>query len=277
MEYEVLYRKGVEELKAAQIREAELDARLLLEAVCQTNRNDLLVHGNALVTEEQYRDYVSYINQRSRHIPLQHILGCQDFMGLTFQVTPDVLIPRQDTETLVEEVLRNLHDGMHILDMCTGSGCILLSLLRYSNDCVGVGCDLSEKALCIARENAAQLGIDAEFIQSDLFEKVSGKYEIIVSNPPYIPSNVIPTLMEEVREHDPLMALDGGEDGLRFYREIIQNAGTYLYPGGMLFFEIGCEQAAEVSGYMKEAGYKEVTVCKDLSGLDRVVSGIYGG
>lgn len=277
MEYEVLYRLGTERLKKARIEEAALDARLLLEEVCGTDRNYLLVHGNEPVTEDQYDCYVNYIERRSHHIPLQHILGYQEFMGLHFAVTQDVLIPRQDTETLVEEVMRNLHDGMHILDMCTGSGCILLSLLKYSNDCVGVGVDLSEKALTVAKENARALGLNAEFIQSDLFENVSGKYEIIVSNPPYIPSRVIPTLMEEVREHDPWMALDGKEDGLYFYREIIRQAGEYLYPGGMLFFEIGCEQAADVSRYMKEAGYREVAVCKDLSGLDRVVSGIYGG
>lgn len=277
MEYEALYRLGTEKLKEAQIEEAVLDARLLLEEVCGTDRNYLLVHGGEPVTEEQYNCYVNYIEKRSHHIPLQHILGYQEFMGLHFEVTPDVLIPRQDTETLVEEVMRFLHDGMHILDMCTGSGCILLSLLRYSNDCVGTGVDLSDKALLVAEKNAGNLGLNAEFIQSDLFENVLGKYEIIVSNPPYIPSRVIPTLMEEVRDHDPLMALDGKEDGLHFYREIIRQAGEYLYPGGMLFFEIGCEQAADVSRYMEEAGYKEVTVCRDLSGLDRVVSGIYGG
>ena len=198
-------------------------------------------------------------------------------MGLKFKVTPDVLIPRQDTETLVEEVMRNLHDGMHILDMCTGSGCILLSLLRYSNDCVGVGCDLSEKALRVARENARELSLEVEFVQSDLFENVCGKYEIIVSNPPYIPSGEISTLMEEVKDHDPLLALDGREDGLYFYREIIKKAGQYLHPGGMLFLEIGCSQAEDVCRYMKEADYKEVAVCKDLAGLDRVVSGVYGG
>lgn len=277
MEYKQLYDKGVVLLREAQIEEAALDARLLLEAVCGTSRNDLLVHGDNLVTENQYDSYVNYIDMRRRHIPLQHILGYQEFMGLKFKVTPDVLIPRQDTETLVEEVMRNLHDGMHILDMCTGSGCILLSLLHYSNDCAGVGCDLSEKALKVAKENARELSLKAEFVQSDLFENVCGKYEIIVSNPPYIPSKVIPTLMEEVKNHDPLMALDGREDGLYFYREIIKRAGQYLYPGGMLFFEIGCDQAADVSRFMKEAGYKETEVCKDLAGLDRVVSGIYGG
>ena len=277
MEYRKLYDRGVSLLCEVKIEEAALDARLLLEEICVTDRNDLLVHGDRLVTEEQYNCYVNYIDMRRRHVPLQHILGYQEFMGLKFKVTPDVLIPRQDTETLVEEVMRNLHDGMHILDMCTGSGCILLSLLRYSNDCVGVGCDLSEKALKVARENAHELSLEAEFIQSDLFENVCGKYEIIVSNPPYIPSGQISTLMEEVKDHDPLLALDGREDGLYFYREIIKKAGQYLHPGGMLFLEIGCSQAEDVCRYMKEADYKEVAVCKDLAGLDRVVSGVYGG
>ena len=277
MEYAALYRMGVERLAAAGIEEAKLDARLLLEELCGTDRNDLLVHGDRPVTEQQENSYVNYIELRSRHIPLQHITGYQEFMGLRFKVTPDVLIPRQDTETLVEEVLKNLHDGMRILDLCTGSGCILLSLLRYSNDCVGVGADLSKKALTVAEENAGSLGLTAEFVQGDLFEPVTGKFEIIVSNPPYIPSNVIPTLMEEVREHDPLMALDGKEDGLYFYREITGKASEYLYPGGMLFLEIGCEQAEAVTELMKNAGYRDVTVCKDLAGLDRVVSGRYGG
>lgn len=277
MEYAALYRMGVERLAAAGIEEAKLDARLLLEELCGTDRNDLLVHGDRPVTEQQENSYVNYIELRSRHIPLQHITGYQEFMGLRFKVTPDVLIPRQDTETLVEEVLKNLHDGMRILDLCTGSGCILLSLLRYSNDCVGIGADLSKKALKVAEENAGSLGLTAEFVQGDLFELVTGKFEIIVSNPPYIPSNVIPTLMEEVREHDPLMALDGKEDGLYFYREIIGQASEYLYPGGMLFLEIGCEQAEAVTELMKNAGYRDVTVCKDLAGHDRVVSGRYGG
>ncbi|MEY8265615.1 peptide chain release factor N(5)-glutamine methyltransferase [Lachnospiraceae bacterium 64-25] len=277
MEYRTLYDMGAEELKEAGVEEAALDARLLLEEVCGTDRNDLLVHGDHLVAEDQLERYMECIELRSKRIPLQHILGYQEFMGLKFKVTPDVLIPRQDTETLVEEVMRNLHDGMRILDMCTGSGCILLSLLRYSNDCVGTGCDLSEAALQVAQENARALSLEAEFIQSDLFEKVQGKYEIIVSNPPYIPSQEILTLMEEVRDHDPLMALDGREDGLYFYKEIIKGAGQHLHPGGMLFFEIGCTQAEDVSRYLKEAGYKEVTVCKDLAGLDRVVSGVYGG
>ena len=273
MQYQELYRMGKDRLTEAKIPEAELDARLLLEEVCGTDRNDLLVHGDKEVPPEQCDRYVEYIQRRQKREPLQQITGYQEFMGLRFKVTPDVLIPRQDTETLVEEVMRYLHDGMHLLDMCTGSGCILLSLLKYSNDCEGTGCDISEKALKVAEENAEMLSLNASFVQSNLFENISGKYEFIVSNPPYIPTGVIPTLMEEVRDHEPVSALDGREDGLYFYREIVEKAGEYLYPGGMLFFEIGYDQAEKVSSLMRKAGYQEVTVCKDLAGLDRVVYG----
>lgn len=273
MQYQELYRMGKDRLTEAKIPEAELDARLLLEEVCGTDRNDLLVHGDKEIPPEQCDRYVEYIQRRQKREPLQQITGYQEFMGLRFKVTPDVLIPRQDTEILVEEVMRYLHDGMHILDMCTGSGCILLSLLKYSNDCEGTGCDISEPALKVAEENAKELSLNASFVQSNLFENISGKYEFIVSNPPYIPTGVIPTLMEEVRDHEPVSALDGREDGLYFYRKIVEKAGEYLYPGGMLFFEIGYDQAEKVSSLMQEAGYQEVTVCKDLAGLDRVVYG----
>lgn len=273
MQYQELYRMGKDRLTKAKIPEAELDARLLLEEVCGTDRNDLLVHGDKEIPPEQCDRYVEYIQRRQKREPLQQITGYQEFMGLRFKVTPDVLIPRQDTEILVEEVMRYVHDGMHILDMCTGSGCILLSLLKYSNDCEGTGCDISEPALKVAEENAKELSLNASFVQSNLFENISGKYEFIVSNPPYIPTGVIPTLMEEVRDHEPVSALDGREDGLYFYREIVEKAGEFLHPGGMLFFEIGYDQAEKVSSLMREAGYQEVTVCKDLAGLDRVVYG----
>lgn len=276
MNYRELYEYGKERLCRAGIMEAALDARLLLEEICGTGRNDLLVHGERAVEEEQRLAYLDDIEKRENHIPLQHILGYQEFMGLRFRVTEDVLIPRQDTETLVEEVMRYLHDGMRILDLCTGSGCILLSLLRYSNHCIGTGSDISEKALLVAEGNAGSLGLKAEFVRSDLFENIGGKFDVIVSNPPYIPSGEIPDLMEEVREHDPLQALDGGEDGLFFYKKIISRAGDYLCKGGMLFFEIGCSQGKAVSELMAAAGYREVKVCQDLSGLDRVVSGICG-
>lgn len=298
MTYRECFENGRTALAGAGIEEAALDARLLLEHVCGTNRNDLLVHGERSVDAEKETQYQRMIEQRAKRIPLQHLTGEQEFMGLRFKVNEHVLIPRQDTEILVEEALKNLHDGMRVLDMCTGSGCILISLLHYSNDCQGVGVDISEEALAVARENAEKLLCDVNewcdgtnevsanlqseenisqsrvtFMQSDLFENVTGKYEIIVSNPPYIRSEVIPTLMPEVKEHEPMQALDGMADGLFFYRRIVEESKKHLTGGGMLYFEIGHDQAAEVSKLMQAAGFAEINVVRDFAGLDRVVYG----
>lgn len=280
MTYRECYEQGCRTLQAAGIEEATLDARLLLEAVCGTDRNDLLVHGEQPVMPQAEEKYLHWIRQRAEHIPLQQLTGEQDFMGLTFSVNEHVLIPRQDTEILVEEVLKELHDRMRILDMCTGSGCILLSLLHYSNDCEGLGVDLSAEALEVAGRNVLKVltpekAEHAHFLQSDLFEKVEGKFEIIVSNPPYIASAEIEKLMPEVRDHEPRMALDGTEDGLHFYRCIIKEAGKHLVNSGMLFFEIGYDQGQAVSELMRAQGYREVQVVQDYAGLDRVVLGTY--
>lgn len=295
MKYQECFYKGKSTLMEAGIHEAALDARLLLEHVCGTNRNDLLVHGDREVTTDQENVYFDCISRRAKRIPLQHIIGSQNFMGLDFQVNEHVLIPRQDTEILVEEVLRQMTDGMRILDMCTGSGCILISLLHYSNGCRGVGVDISPEALEIAEKNAAGLlqryanrknaselqekavswdvrGTYA-FMQSDLFETVKGKYDIIVSNPPYIRSDVIETLMPEVRVHEPRQALDGRADGLYFYRRIVEESREHLVSGGLLYFEIGHDQARDVSDLMWASGYQDVQVVKDYAGLDRVVYG----
>lgn len=273
MNYTEAFLMGMQKLKEAEIGEAQLDARLLLEEVCGTDHNTLLCHGDREVSEAEEEQYRKALEQRAVHVPLQHLLGYQDFMGLRFQVNEHVLIPRQDTEILVEEAMRYLHDGMRILDLCTGSGCILLSLLHYSNDCEGVGVDISQEALQVAAQNAELLGIKADFLKSDLYEKVTGKFDLLVSNPPYIERKVIPTLMEEVREYDPYIALDGGEDGLDFYRRIIGGAQDYLKRGGQILMEIGSGQAQAVSELLREAGFKEIDVCKDFAGLDRVVSG----
>lgn len=280
MTYRECYEQGCRTLQAAGIEEAALDARLLLEAVCGTDRNDLLVHGEQPVAPEAEEKYLNWIRQRAEHIPLQQLTGEQGFMGLTFSVNEHVLIPRQDTEILVEEVLKELHDGMRVLDMCTGSGCILLSLLHYSNDCEGLGVDLSAEALEVAGRNVLKVltpekAEHAHFLQSDLFEKVEGKFEIIVSNPPYIASAEVEKLMPEVRDHEPRMALDGTEDGLYFYRRIIKEAGKHLVSSGMLFFEIGYDQGQAVSELMRTEGYCDVQVVQDYAGLDRVVFGTY--
>ncbi|MBR1853633.1 MAG: peptide chain release factor N(5)-glutamine methyltransferase [Lachnospiraceae bacterium] len=292
MNYRECYEKGKATLRQAGVPEAELDARLLLEYVCGTDRNTLLVHGDREVTGKEQSVYEKLLERRRERVPLQHLTGVQNFMGLDFQINEHVLIPRQDTEILVEEVLKNLHDGMRILDMCTGSGCILTSILHYSNGCSGIGVDISAEALAVAEKNALQLlcgqreaiaggGSDGrskeqiQFVQSDLFEKVSGKFEIIVSNPPYIERQMISELMPEVREHEPFSALDGGTDGLDFYRRIISQSPSYLCGGGMLFFEIGYNQGEMVKQLMIQTGFKEVLIKQDYAGLDRVIYGTW--
>lgn len=288
MRYAEAYRWGERELAQAGIEESKLDARLLLEYICHTNRNTLLAHGNRELSPKEQILYEEAVVRRKAHIPLQYITGVQEFMGLEFKVNEDVLIPRQDTEVLVEEVMRFMQDGDRILDMCTGSGCILLSLLHYSNCCKGIGADISSEALKTAEENAGlirQLDRPVKWeedtvrlIQSDLFSHVpKEKFEIIVSNPPYIASPVIPTLMEEVRSHEPLLALDGKEDGLFFYRRIVGESRTFLTGGGRLFLEIGCDQAEAVAKLLEEADFQETAVVKDLAGLDRVVHGVWPG
>lgn len=288
MKYADLYEKGKEILYSAGIDESKLDARLLLEYICHTDRNDLLVHGDREVSSEDEAKYLELIGMRASHIPLQYITGVQEFMGLEFDVNEHVLIPRQDTEILVEEIMKDLHDGTRILDMCTGSGCILISLLAFSNDCVGVGVDISADALDVAKSNAAKLlmhkqdATDYSFMASDLFScfydminagKEVEKFDIIVSNPPYIRSDVIPTLMEEVRLHEPVLALDGDFDGLIFYKRIANESISFLHNGGKLFFEIGYDQAEAVKEIMEASGFKDIKVIKDFAGLDRVVYG----
>lgn len=300
MNYRECYEEGCSALTKAGIEEAALDARLLLEYVCGTTRNDLLVHGDNTVMEQDLSGYRELIAKRADRIPLQHITGMQSFMGLEFKVNSKVLIPRQDTEILVEEVLKELHDGMRILDMCTGSGCILLSLLYYSNRCVGVGVDISEEALKVAQQNAKRILEEqgknplrqcwesdesnredataepkAVFWRSDLFEQVEGRFDRIVSNPPYIATQEIAVLMPEVCVHEPLLALDGKEDGLFFYRIIIAQSPEFLVRGGSLYLEIGCDQAKAVVRLMEEAGFREIKVVKDYAGLDRVVTGTF--
>ena len=275
MKYEALFREGCKQLETAGIDEAKLDARLLLEFVCGTNRNDLLAYGDRQVSDEEEARYREVLELRAGRIPLQQITHSQDFMGLDFFVNEHVLVPRQDTEILVEEVLKELHDGMRILDMCTGSGCILISLMHYSNDCEGVGADISPDALQVANRNRSLLPEHKKlsFIQSDLFEHVEGRFDVIVSNPPYIAPAEYETLMPEVKEHEPRIALVAEEDGLAFYRRMIQESPKYLYGGGRIFFEIGSAQAEGVCGLLEESGFTDIHVVKDYAGLDRVVYG----
>ena len=270
-----IYREGKETLERAGIAEAELDAWYLLEYVTGISRASYYGDPGRVVTEEDLCRYRECIEKRAGHIPLQHITGEQEFMGLSFRVNDQVLIPRQDTETLVEEALKYAMPGMRVLDLCTGSGCILISLLHFCPGLTGVGSDISAEALKMARTNGQRLHVEdrAQWLCGDLFEKVTGAFDLIISNPPYIRSAEIEELQEEVRLYDPRIALDGAEDGLLFYRRIIEESKSYLKNGGRLLFEIGCDQGRDVAELLENAGYTEVSVKKDLAGLDRVAAG----
>lgn len=269
------YEFGQKELSMANIEDAATDAWYLLEFVTGVSRQAYFMNAQVELEKEQESTYRTYIEMRKSHIPLQHITGEQEFMGFTFQVNEHVLVPRQDTEVLVESVLDVLGSDRKVLDMCTGSGCILISLMKLGNEVQGTGVDISKKALEVAKQNAKNLGVTPTFLHSDLFENVSGRYDIIVSNPPYIRTKVIEELAEEVKLHDPMIALDGKEDGLYFYRKIIAESPNYLEKGGSLYFEIGHDQGEDVKTLMIERGFSDVTVKKDLAGLDRVVFGVY--
>lgn len=281
---QTIYREGKEQLELSGVPDADLDAWYLLEFVTGISKARYYGNPEAGMEEEEVLRYRDVIRQRAERIPLQHITGEQEFMGFSFRVNEHVLIPRQDTETLVEEALGVLKPKMEILDLCTGSGCILLSLLKLGEKqgiagLKGTGADISREALKVAEENGRRLEIPGDqlaWVRGDLFEKLEGPFDLLVSNPPYIPSGELSGLQEEVRLHDPALALDGHEDGLYFYRRIAAEAGKYLRDGAFLMLEIGWDQGEAVRGLLEAAGYQEVEVKKDLSGNDRVVRGRYG-
>lgn len=277
-----MLRSGTELLKRADVPDPEVDAWLLLEYTTKVTRSQYYLEPDRELSEDESSLYMEAIQRRAKRIPLQHITGEQEFMGFLFRVNSHVLIPRQDTEILVETALEKVENHMQILDLCTGSGCIIISLSKMIREGKGktwdmdfTGSDISKEALETARENARMLGAEIQFTVSDLFEQLSGTYDMIVSNPPYIRTSQIGELQDEVRLYDPMIALDGKEDGLYFYRKIIKEATEHLSDKGWLLFEIGCDQKEDVIKLMKETGYTEVAAKKDLAGLDRVVMGRY--
>ncbi len=301
MTFKELEAIGKERLLASGIADYETDAMILFEQVTGIGRGELMVRGEENVSEREADQYTLFLEKRISHIPTQYITGRADFMGLEFIVDRNVLIPRFDTEYLVEEMMREVGDGSSVLDMCTGSGCILLSLMRYKNGINGTGADISGAAIDIAKKNESaifntsnvkssdkddlhnwknhknadlnNMHKPVHWIISDMFENIDGRFDHIVSNPPYIRSDVIGTLMPEVREYEPEIALDGDEDGLRYYRVLASQAGDHLRRGGKLFLEIGYDQGREVSELLISNGYKDISVKKDYSGNDRVVTG----
>ena len=276
MTYREAIVSGEKSLCEAGIADARNDAWLLLTMACKIDHTYYYMHIDEEMPEELQHEFEVLIKKRAERVPLQYITGEQEFMGMTFHVNSNVLIPRQDTETLVEEALKVVKPGMKVLDMCTGSGCVLISILKNVHGTGGYGYDISKQAINVAKENAKLNDVPAIFERSNLFEDVADEtFDVIVSNPPYIRSDEIPFLMPEVSEFEPHEALDGKEDGLFFYRKIIEESRAYLQKNGVLLFEIGYDQGEAVSELMTKAGYSQVVVKKDLAGLDRIVCGVY--
>ncbi|WP_167955814.1 peptide chain release factor N(5)-glutamine methyltransferase [Anaerosporobacter faecicola] len=267
-----ILKQAEKKLQSAGIEEAKIDAWYLAMECFSITKTDYYMNPNMEIPSEQYQTYQAMIQARAEHIPYQYLTHQQEFMGISFYVDENVLIPRQDTEVLVERAMKYANNA-DILDMCTGSGCIIVSLGKLCETKSLTAVDISKKALEVAKKNASTVEVPVTFIESDLFAKVTGTYDMIVSNPPYIPTKVIEGLMPEVKEHEPMLALDGTEDGLHFYRILAKEAGNYLNKDGHILLEIGHDQGQEVKALLEDAGFSEVQIIKDLPGLDRVVIG----
>ena len=262
---------GAKMLAQAGIDEAELDARYILEYITGLNSAQYFINSEDIIEKDKAEEFFRLIERRSKRIPLSYVIGTRDFFGLTFKVDENVLIPEQETELLVEEVIKH-SEGKSVLDMCTGSGCIAISIALFGKPSKVAASDISEKALEVARENAKSIKAgEISFIQGDMFENVTDKFDIRVSNPPYIETGEIDELMPEVRDYIPRLALDGDEDGLKFYRIISKEAVKKLNKNGRIFYEIGYNQSRAVASILLENGFTDVKIMKDYSGLDRIV------
>lgn len=270
-----LQKMGIEELKQKGIEEPEVKARLLLQHELKVTREYLIINNNEQIENKIEKKYIEDIQKIIQGVPLQHITQKQEFMGNTFFVNENVLIPRPDTEVLVEEVINILRKekSTKILDICTGSGAIAISIAKNIENVKIYATDISKKAIEVAKKNAKINKVEEkiEFIESNLFENISeNDFNIIVSNPPYIESEVIKTLYIEVQK-EPIIALDGGSDGLDFYREIIEKANKYLSKNGYLCLEIGYHQKEEVTKIIEKYKYKDTYSKKDLGNNDRII------
>ncbi len=272
-------KKGRSELRFHEIEEYELDSRLLLEHVTGLSHGQLLLRMHDEIAPADWRRFQKAVARRAAREPLQHIMGSVDFMGLSLKCDARALIPRQETELLAERAVKlsRKREGQTALDLCTGSGCIAAAMAVLGRFESVTATDLSAEALSLAKENFALTGARVETLLGDLFLPVAGRrFDIITANPPYIARAELDGLMPEVRDHDPMMALDGGSDGLDFYRRIAAEAPRHLRPDGCVLTEIGDRQAAAVSGLFADAGFANVRVWKDYSGRDRIVTAAGG-
>lgn len=264
------------QLSQAGIEEAAWESKILLEWIFGIDRTEYYMNPDQMLEKEAIARLKSVVEKRTQHVPLQYLMGSCEFMGYEFLVDDRVLIPRQDTECLVEEACHCLKSMQEkrVLDLCCGSGCIGISIKKLCPDAEVTLADISADALCVAKTNAEKLNAEVTFVQGDLFAPLADAvYDCIVSNPPYIATEEIETLMPEVRDHEPRLALDGSEDGLKFYRKIVADARAHLKEGGQLLFEIGMEQGGSLREIFEENGYIEIEIKKDLAGLNRIAAG----
>ncbi len=280
MSLKLHYQDAKQNLREAGVETADLDARLLLQSVAGLTDTDFITT-DTILDEEQKRTYSNYIYRRMRGEPVSKILGYKEFYGRTFHVTKDTLDPRPDTEILIEQALKwakGQERPLNILDLGTGTGCIILTLLAEIPDTQAVACDVSPEALAVAKTNAQQLELHerVKFIESDWFESVAGQFDMIVSNPPYIPNPDIATLAKEVRNHDPILALEGGEDGMDAYKKLFSSLKTFLKPDGRAFFEFGFSQGENISRLVDDSHLHMVGITPDIAGIPRVVEISYG-
>ena len=266
-------------LEEAQVPDAKTDVFMLLEAAAGFSRAYCFAHPEEELTKDAAHAFEADLARRAGREPLQYIIGTCEFYGLSFRVDPRVLIPRQDTEILVEETLRVLPQKGAVLDLCTGSGAVCVAIKHTRPDAQVSAADISEDALLLARENSRENGCGIHFFQSDLFEHVEPgrRFDVICANPPYVTEQEYENLMPEVKAFEPPLALLAGADGLSVYLRLIARAPEYVTPSGCLLVEIGCEQAEAVSALFQEAGFQDIRVIRDLAGLDRVVRGTIKG
>lgn len=265
---------GIEKLKTSQIKEPISIARRIMCFVLKKDKIYLVTNGNEEVEQSTKTEFLEAISKIQKHIPIQYITKKQEFMKMDFYVDENVLIPQPDTEIVVEEAIDiiNRNKLSKVLDMCTGSGILAISIAKYTDASKITAVDISEKALEVAEKNAISNDVDTKikFIKSDMFKNISEKFDLIISNPPYIRTDVIKTLSEEVK-NEPILALDGGIKGLDFYNIIAENAKKYLNENGYLVLEIGYDQKTEVVNLLEAQEYSEIRVIKDMGGNDRVI------
>ena len=287
MTWQALMKEELERLRQADIPEADSDIRLFAMDVAGCTYSTLILRMAEDATEEQAQKLHAYVTERMTHKPCQYILGTQEFMGMEFATAPEVLIPRPETELLVEQACERLKKliekkrkqtgdrELRVLDMCCGSGCIGISVAKLVPAVAVDLADISDAAITLTKKNRERLQADCTVIQTDLFAQIEEKYDMIISNPPYIRTDEIPKLMAEVRDFEPHLALDGKEDEFYFYDKIIREAREYLHEDGYVLFESGQDQLDAVRGFLVENGYVDIEGMKDYAGLDRIVTARY--